>query len=265
MRAFSAWSLTALLFSFAPSSAIGQEVVDLDMAARIRAEGLERSQALDLYLTLSDEFGGRLSGAPAHRDAAEWARDRFAEWGLSEARLEPFEFGRGWSLEKLSVEMVSPRYMPLIAYAEAWTPSVAGILSGRAIYLGDSTLEEIDAMGNGLQGAIVLTRQPQTRFFDEDRPQPGLADSVRTGNPAGIPVTGAAPAGQVTARLRDAGAGVVLRPSAYRDGTVGVGGSRTTTNDAVPSIILAAEQYNMLARLASEGVPVELQIELRTR
>jgi Zn-dependent M28 family amino/carboxypeptidase len=69
----------------------------------------------------------------------------------------------------------------------------------------------------------------------------------------------------VNARLRDAGAGVTLRPSAYRDGTVGVGGSRNTADDAVPSIILAAEQYNMLARLAAEGVPVELRVELRTR
>jgi Zn-dependent M28 family amino/carboxypeptidase len=58
---------------------------------------------------------------------------------------------------------------------------------------------------------------------------------------------------------------VALRPSGYRDGTVGVTGSRTTANDAVPSIVLAAEQYNMLARLASGGVPVELRVELRTR
>ncbi|MEX1257886.1 MAG: M20/M25/M40 family metallo-hydrolase [Gemmatimonadota bacterium] len=265
MRPSFSWPVTGLaLFHFATPGA-AQEPLDLAMTARIREEGLQRSQALDLYLTLSDELGARLTGSPAHRAAAEWARDRFAEWGLSEPRLEPFEFGRGWSLEKLSVEMTSPRYMPLIAYAEAWTPSVEGVLTGRAVYVGDSTLEEIDAMGAALQGAIVLTRQPQTRFFDEDRPQPGLADSVRTGNPPGIPVTSAAPAAQVTARLREAGAGVTLRPSAYRDGTVGVGGSRTTPNDAVPSIVLAAEQYNMLARLADDGVPVELRIELRTQ
>jgi len=65
--------------------------------------------------------------------------------------------------------------------------------------------------------------------------------------------------------LRQAGAGVSLRPSEYRDGTVGVGGSRTTANDAVPSIVLAAEQYNMIARNLVSGVPVELRVELRTR
>ncbi len=79
---------------------------------------------------LSDAIGARLTGSPAHRRAALWASDRLTEWGLANARLEPFQFGRGWSLEKISVEMTSPRYMPLIAYADAWTPSIAGTLSG---------------------------------------------------------------------------------------------------------------------------------------
>ena len=37
--------------------------------------------------------------------------------------LEPWRFGRGWVLDRLVVEMVEPRYMPLIGYAEAWSPS----------------------------------------------------------------------------------------------------------------------------------------------
>ena len=58
---------------------------------------------------------------------------------------------------------------------------------------------------------------------------------------------------------------MALRPSAYRDGTVGVTGNRDTPPDAVPSIVVAGEQYNMLARLAAEGQPVSLRVELRTR
>ena len=46
---------------------------------------------------------------------------------------------------------------------------------------------------------------------------------------------------------------------------MGVLGNRDTTSDAVPSITVAAEQYNMLARLAAANGPVELRIELRTR
>ncbi len=255
-----------LSWVLAPAPVSPQVPVDLEMTARIKQEGLYRSHAIELYHTLTDEIGGRLTGSPAHDEAAAWARDLFAEWGLAEARLEPFEFGRGWSLEKLSVEMVSPRYTPLIGYAEAWTPSIAGVLSGPVVYRGDRTAEEIETMMPALRGAIVLTHQPQTEFRDADRPQPGVGEaSVRTGNPPGIPLNATTPDPQMRDLLQEAGAGVALRPSAYRDGTVGVRGSRTTGNDAVPSIVLAAEQYNMIARLAANEVPVELRLELRTR
>jgi hypothetical protein len=257
-------SALALALLLAPWPASAQEPIDRAMAARIRAEGLERSEALALYQTLTDRMGARLTASPAHLQAANWARDRFAEWGLSNARLEPFEFGRGWSLEKMTVEMVAPRYMPLIGYAEAWTPSPDAVLSGPVVYVGDKTPSEIGAMAGGLRGAIVLTHLPQEQFVDADRPQPGLGDAVRTGNPTGIPIRSVTPARDMATLLERAGAGVTLRPSAYRDGTVGVGGSRTTPDEAVPAVVLAAEQYNMLARLAAGGAPPELRVELRT-
>ncbi len=42
-------------------------------------------------------------------------------------------------------------------------------------------------------------------------------------------------------------------------------GTQTTASNTIPSIVVAAEQYNMLARLAAGGQPVELRVELRTR
>jgi len=243
-----------------------QERAGRDMVARIRTEGLQRSRALALYRTLTDEIGARLTGSPAHVQAARWARDRFAEWGLANAHLEPYEFGHGWSLERISVEMTAPRYFPLIAYADAWSPSTAGVVSGRAVYIGDKTAAEIQAMAGQLRGAIVLTHLPQGQFVDGDRPQPGLDDRpVATGNPALPQARSTTPVGDLMPLLKRAGAAVALKPSAYRDGTVGVTGNRGTPPDAVPSIVVAGEQYNMLARLAAGGHPVSLRVELRTR
>ena len=237
-----------------------------DIAGRIRTEGLQRSQALALYRTLTDELGARLTGSPAHLTAARWARDRFAQWGLANPHLEPFEFGRGWSLDKISVEMTSPRYMPLIAYADAWTPSTQGVVSGRVVYVGDKTASEVQALAPQLRGAIVLTHLPQTQFVESDRPQPGLDERpVATGNPALPSARSATAPNQLLPLLKSAGAAVTLKPSAYRDGTVGVLGNRNTAPDSVPSITVAAEQYNVLARLAAGGQPVEVRVELRTR
>ena len=156
--------------------------------------------------------------------------------------------------------------MPLIAYAEAWTPSPAGVVSGRVVYIGNKSAAEVEAMAEQLRGAIVLTALPQAEFLDADRPQPGLSDQpVRTGNPAAASGTQRHSCRPTPTILQRAGAAVTLKPSPYRDGTVGVLGTQTTASNAIPSIVLAAEQYNMLARLASGGQPVELRVELRTR
>ena len=237
-----------------------------DMVARIRAEGLQRSRALALYRTLTDEIGARLTGSPAHVQAARWARDRFTEWGLANTHLEPFEFGRGWQLEHVSVEMTEPRYVRLVAYPDAWSPSTKGAVSGRVVYVGDKTASQIQVMAEQLRGAIVLTHLPQAEFVTRDRPQPGLDDRpIATGNPALAQARSTTPANELLPLLAKASVAVVLRPSAYRDGTVGVTGNRATSPDAVPSIVVAGEQYNVLARLAAQGRPVSLRVELRAR
>ena len=246
--------------------ASGQQRDAGDMLARIRAEGLQRSRALSLYRTLTDTIGARLTGSPAHIQAARWALERFTEWGLANPHLEPYEFGRGWQLEQVSAAMTEPRYMPLIAYADAWSPSTAGAVSGRPVYVGDKTAAQVQAMAEQLRGAIVLTHLPQTEFVDRDRPQPGLDERpVATGNPVLPQARSTTPAGELMPLLRRAGAAAALRPSAYRDGTVGVTGNRETPTDAVPTIVIAGEQYNVLARLAALGQPVSLRVELRTR
>jgi len=244
----------------------GQQRDTSDMVARIRTEGQQRSGALGLYRTLTDDIGARLTGSPAHMQAARWALDRFKEWGLANPRLEPYEFGRGWQLERVSVEMTEPRYAPLIAYADAWSPSTAGLVSGRAVYVGDKTGAQIQAMAEQLRGAIVLTHLPVTDFVARDRPQPGLDERpVATGNPTLPQPRSTTPTNELASLLARAGAAVAVRPSAYHDGTVGVTGNRATPSDAVPSIVIAGEQYNVLARLAAQGRPVSLRVELRTR
>ena len=165
--------------------------------------------------------------------------------------------------------MTTPRYMPLIGYAEAWTPSMRAPVQGRVVYVGNKSAAEIDALGAQLRNAIVLTHLPQSEFVESDRPQPGLDDCpVRTGNPVLPGPRTTTPMNQLLPSLSRAGVAVALRPSGYRDGTVGVVGvvgNRDAAPDSVPSIVIAAEQYNMLARLAAAGRDLELRVELRTR
>jgi hypothetical protein len=256
----------AVLAGLFTATPVAQERIDQKIVDAVKAEGLKRSQAPSIFHTLTDVLGPRLTGSPAHAEAARWARDRFREWGLANPRLETFEFGRGWSLEKMTIELIAPRYMPLIGYAEAWSPSTKGILTGAPIYIGDSSVADIDARAAALRNAIVLTHRPQTEFLRTDRMQPSTANGpVQTGNPPLPNPTSATPTVQILERLRTHAAGVALRPGAMEHGTVRVQGNRETSNDAVPSVVLAAEHYNLLVRLVQDGVPIQLRIEVGAR
>lgn len=235
-----------------------------DVLARIRQEGLERSMVQSLFATLTDQFGPRLAGSPAYKQSAEWARDRMREMGLADPRLEPWPFGRGWVLDRLVVEMVEPRYMPLIGYAEAWSPSTKGAILGSPIVVAGRSPADVTAMKGQVAGAIVLT-QPDARFIKEDRPQPSTSDApVRIGQPPpAAPRGDAADARAVALALRDAGVGVMLKTSEGEHGTVFVLG-RDQGDTAMPSVVLAGEHYNMIARMVRRGIPVKLRVEVQS-
>jgi hypothetical protein len=255
--------LIAIPASFAAS--VPTSAAQDDVLARIRQEAMDRSQVQALFSTLTDEIGPRLAGTPAYKRAAEWARDRMQAFGLSGATLEPFPFGRGWVLDRLVVEMVEPRYMPLIGYAEAWSPSTKGEIVATPIAVADRTPEEVAAMKDKLAGAIVLT-QPEALFIKEDRPQPSLSDTpVRIGAPPSVRGRGNAAATRAIAQtVRDAAAAVTVRSSEGEHGTVFVLGRDQGANAAVPSVVLAGEHYNMILRMLKRGIPVKLRVNVQS-
>jgi carboxypeptidase Q len=236
------------------------------MIGAIKAEELRAGEATVLFHTLTDTIGPRLTGSPAHIEAAHWAVERLTAWGLHNPRLEPFQFGRGWSLEKLTLEMTAPRFMPLIGYAEAWSPATSGVLIGAPIYIGDSTAADIDRLGPRLRGSIVLMHRPQTAFLRNDRQQPSEGSGpVQTGSPPLPGPSSSTPTFDMLTRLRALGAGVALSPGAMEHGTVRVQGFRNTARDAVPMVVLAAEQYNLLVRMVQAGASPQLRVEVGTR
>ena len=256
-------TLAVLLAVTTAALAARQEMVDKAMVERIRSEGLQRSKAGAFFNHFVTVDGPRLTGSPAHKAAAEWARQQFASMGLQNARLDPFEFGRGWELTRLTIEMTAPRYMPLIGYAEGWSAPTAGVIEAAPLFIGDKTADQVEANMAALKGAIVLTQPLQTAFVRADRDQPATASApVRIGAPP-MPSSSRNQADQrrITQALRTAGAGVVIRANAGEHGTMFVLG-RDAGQDAQPSIILAAEHYNMLARMIAAGMPVKLRVEI---
>jgi hypothetical protein len=234
------------------------------MIAKIRAEGLERSEVAALYDHLNTVLGPRLTGTPALKGAAEWARDRLAGWGASDPRLETWDFGRGWELDGFALEMITPRYMPLTAYPEAWSASTRGVVEATPVVTGGRAFDDVKAMSGRLAGALVMSQPIETRFYREDRPQPSEQGSA----PAAEAATPRRPTGPTArdwqALYHGAGVGAILKPSRGEHGTMFVLG-RDAGDEAVPSIVVMAEQYNMIVRMIEDGVPVTLRARVDAR
>lgn len=258
----------ALAIALAPwaGSLAAQEPVDLDMIARIKAEATERSQVVSIFNHLTNVIGPRLTGSPAFLRSAEWSAGRFTGMDLSDVRLESWEFGRGWTLEGLVLEMTAPRYFPLFGYPEAWTPSTAGVLDGEPVYIGDWTEDDVRTRAAEIRGRVVLASRPQEAFITEDRVQPADADEpVRIGAPRSLRPPSSIDRRALAGLLQEVGAGAVLRPNQGEHGTVFVLGRRSTADGATPTVILAAEHYNMIVRLIESGEPVRLKVRVDAR
>ncbi|MGH9945359.1 MAG: M20/M25/M40 family metallo-hydrolase, partial [Pyrinomonadaceae bacterium] len=148
----------------------GQERVDSEVYWKIRREATDNSQILRTTHFLTDVYGPRLTGSPNHKSAAEWVVRQAGSWGLENAKLEPWDFGRpGWLNERLSAHIVSPVRDQLTCEALAWTPGTNGAVTGKAFHLilperptRDQLNTYFDGIKNQVRGAIVLVGRHQS-------------------------------------------------------------------------------------------------------
>jgi carboxypeptidase Q len=259
------------------------ERVDAAMNAKIRDEGLNRSQVETTFGMLVDQIGPRLTASPAHKRAADYVRDLATKYGLTDARLEAFEFGRGWVLDGQTIEMIEPRYMPLLGYAEAWSPATNGEVTASAVLLAGKSADEVTAMQADLKGAAVFQAPLVTNFIATDRVQPtSQPDAAPATAPAAAPARGTPPAAAPTAgrqgggggggrgnnpidaAIRAGGAAVLIKPSRGMHGTVFVqAASREAVGDTLPKVVLAGEHYNLIVRLLQQKIPVKLRVNVK--
>ncbi len=247
------------------SSAQSQSQSDL---TKIKDEGLNRSHALEYFDHLTNAIGPRLTGSPKFKESVDWSAEKLKSFGLSNVHQETWPFGKGWTLDKFTLEMVEPYYFPLIAFPEAWSPSTPGEITAKPVYIGDlANADAVKSKAEQLEGAIVLATRPQDAFITKDRLQPTEhAEAVPIGAPRSNVAAGPLARPVFQATLHEIGAGVVLRPSEGMEGTMFVLGNRASSAaNSVPSVIVAAEHYNMLVRALQGGAAVKLRANVQTR
>jgi carboxypeptidase Q len=148
---------TVLAASVVLPLAARDERIDYDAIYRIKDEGLQRSQVMEITSWLTDIHGPRLTGSPNIRAAGRWTEQKLKEWGLANVALEPCgPFGRGWSNERFTAHVVSPQAYPLIGYPKAWTPGTDGALTAEVAFAPIETEEDFAKYKGQLKGKFVM-------------------------------------------------------------------------------------------------------------
>src|SRR5262249_44729082 len=119
-----------------------------DMNTRLRAEETNNSKIMWILHEITDVHGPRLTGSPGLRDAQDWAVATMKSWGLTNVKLEPWNFNhQGWQNYETSANVLKPFQQPLSVRAVAWTPGTKGTVEGPVLVVVPPA-----APGNGGRG-----------------------------------------------------------------------------------------------------------------
>lgn len=276
--------LIALLLSLPAVGRAHEEPVDLEAIYRIKQEGLGGSQVMEIVGSLTDVHGPRLTNSPQFRRAAEYAVGLLEDWGLEDARLEPWgEFGRGWSNERFVAHVVEPVPFPLIGYPKAWTPGTDGPVTAEAVIAVVEDEADLDDLRGTLAGKIVLVEEPPDVDALWEAPArrltpTDLAELTREPEPAArrgrFDVERFRRMRAFRERVREflveEGVAAVLEPggrgSSGTGGTlfVGSGGDPAVDADPVPpQVVLTSDHYGRLYRILERELPVRIELDIR--
>jgi len=276
----------ALLFGI-PITAQMQEKVDLDAIYKIKDEGLNRSQVMDILSYLTDVYGARLTGSPQIKAAAEWTRKKLMEWELVNVNLEPWgPFGRGWSNDNFSARVISTSSFQVIAYPKAWTPGTNGPVTADVVAAVVNNDQDFDKFRGQLRGKFVmitpmrdvpaLFEAPGHRFTDEEllTMQNQQVQSPRGGGPGpqAVPGGGRGNAQNFNDRrlkfFLDEGVAATIEIGPGSGGTVFVqaGGGRNASDPPVPAqLVMAVEHYGRIWRMLEKTLPVQMEMNIENK
>ena len=259
----------------------GTDQPDLPAIDRLRAQ-VDRAQVAAVARNLTDVYGPRLTGSPHLKAAADYVVERLKAWGLDNARYERWgPFGPGWTTDRFIALALAPQAYPLIAFPKAWTPGTQGEVIADAVFAPIESDRDFDRYRGTLRGKFVLTTPirgsaPSSLLTKSIYSAEDLAALARpSASEDRITVPSRADLEFARRRMKfyvDEQAAALLEPSRLDEGIVLVGDGRLRDDSAfagnglypwpdevATQIVLAAEQYNRIARTLQAGGAVTLE------
>jgi hypothetical protein len=266
-----------------PLIARTDERLDYDAIYRIKEEGLQRSQVMEITSWLTDLHGPRLTGSPNIRAAGQWAEKTVKEWGLANVKLEPWgPFGRGWSNERFAAHVVAPQTYPLIGYPKAWTPGTDGAVTAEVVFAPIETEEDFAKYKGQLKGKFVMmaplrevreiAQAPSRRYTEKELEELAQENDTRPRPARGQFNRGAAEFArkrlqfykdEVAIALIDAGRGDGGTVFVQGGGVRGAPGTTTSRESTITEVSFAIEHYGRIARTLQKKIPVRLELDVK--
>jgi hypothetical protein len=262
--------------------------VDHAAVAKIREEGLQRSQVMDIAGYIVDVLGARLTNSEDMKRAQAWVMGKMKGLGLENVALEPFmDYGVTWDNEYFSLHMLEPDYQPMTGFPLTHTPGTGGKIACPAVVADVQTKADLARFKGKLKGAAVLASPPLAinqaalaagvaRMTDEDLKR--LEENVAPPAPRPTPPPpnpDLLKADEKMAFFKAEGAAAVFqcegggRPGLVtgfaRPGTKDDNWSREKTLASLPIVAVTPEHYNRMYRILKRGLAVKVEVEIRNR
>ena len=116
----------------------------------------KRSELMPNIEYLCDMIGPRLTGSPNLTKANQWTRDKFKQYGLSNAHLESWTIERSWTRGDAKGRVIVPVEQRLLVESAGWSPSTKGPQRGPVVYIKAQSADELSPHKGKLKGAWVI-------------------------------------------------------------------------------------------------------------
>lgn len=231
------WTASTSAQSAAPGPADAAKAEE-DIA-RIVGYAMTRSGASEFLETLTDTIGGRITGSPESKAAAELILKALKEAGLDNAHFEEYELSSVWRHGRAMGEIISPVHRSLYIGSYGWSPGTPGPIEVPVVDFG--------APGEGRTPAPEQVRGAAAIV---DQQSSGVSSAY-----AGARLT-------IAKQMAQAGAAAMFIVSDKPDRMVYTSAFGFYPRGPLPILSIAKEDAALLRRMLAKGlVKVRLNIE----
>lgn len=228
------------IFAQTASSPASARLIEDENIPRLVGHSFTSNGAMEFLETFTDTIGGRITGSPGSRQAAELILRTLKAAGYENARAEEYELPSVWRHGPTTGEVISPVRRALVIGSYGWVPGTEGPIEVSVTDFGPAALDTpASAFGRFRDTAVIAdlrSSQSSTAYV-------GIRQALAE-------------------QLAGAGAAALLIVSDKPNRMVHTSAFGFYPRGPLPVLSIASEDAGFLRRLIDKG-PVKVRIESR--